>query len=235
MKSRRRTSTGGIDWEQIITPLERLRALLARRTPTKPIDWKEVHERLERARIATEESLCLSPEKARKVMEERADELAKVPVRAPHATEILELVSFSLANEHYAIETRYVREVVRFTDFTPIPGAPDFLVGLLNLRGDILAVFDLRKFFGVVDKGVTDLSRVIAIGGERVEFGILADVVFEVMTVRIGEVFEPPGSVAGIGREYLRGVTREALIVLDGGVLLQAARFFIDQADESGG
>src|SRR5207248_2562654 len=155
------------------------------------IDWKSVHERLARARTATEEALRLSPERAREVMEQRAHELAKVPARAPDATEVLEVVSFSLANERYAIETRHIREVIRFTDFTPIPGAPEFLVGLLNLRGEILAVFDLRKFFNVIDKGVTDLSRVVVLGGERAEFGVLADTVYEVMTVRTDEVFEP--------------------------------------------
>jgi purine-binding chemotaxis protein CheW len=196
------------------------------------IDWKKVHERLARATRATEEALRLSPERARQVMEERARTLARVPTEAPDAAEVLEVVSFSLANERYAIETGHIREVIRFTDFTPVPGAPDFLVGLVNLRGEILAVFDLRKLFGIVDMGVTDLSRVIVLGGERAEFGVLADTVYEVMTLRTSEVFEPPGSVAGVGREYLRGVTKEGLIVLDGSVLLQAVRFFIDQAEE---
>jgi purine-binding chemotaxis protein CheW len=196
------------------------------------IDWKKVHERLARARTATEEALRLSPERARQVMEERARTLARVTMEAPNAAEVIEVVRFGLANERYAIETPYLREVIRFTDYTPIPGAPDFLVGLLNLRGEILAVFDLRKFFGIVDKGVTDLSRVIVLGGERSEFGVLADTVHEVMTLRNTEVFEPPGSVAGIAREYLRGVTKDGLIVLDGKALLQASRFHIDQSEE---
>jgi len=55
---------------------------------------------------------------------------------------------------------------------------------------------------------VTDLSRVVVLGGERAEFGVLADAAHEVVTLRTEEVLEPPGSVAGIGREYLRGVTR---------------------------
>ncbi len=227
MKSQPPTPTGSMDEKKSLTQEERWRTLLASITP------------LERLRVAlgvqTLPEPIEPPKTAREVMEKRAEDLAKVPVRAPHATEVLELVSFSLANERYAFETRHIREVIRFTDFTPIPGAPDFLVGLLNLRGEILAVFDLRKFFGVADKGVTDLSRAIVLGGDRAEFGVLADTASEVMTVRTEEVFESPGSVAGIGREYLRGVTKDGLIVLDGGVLLQAVRFFIDQGDESAG
>ncbi len=202
-------------------------------TRTGAIDWKDLHARLDEAWAKIEASLSLSPEEAQVKMEERAGALARVPPRPPHADEVLEVATFILANERYALETRHIREVVRFSEFTPVPGAPDFLVGLLNLRGEVLAVFDLRKFFGVPYKGVSDLSRVIVLGGERAELGVLADGAHEVMTLRIDEVFEPPGSVAGIGREYLRGVTKDALIVLDGAALLQATQLFIDQGEET--
>ncbi len=204
------------------------------RKSTDAINWQLVRERLARTQMAAEESLRLSPERAKAVMEERARALARVPPRAPHVAEVLEVATFSLANERYAIETCHIREVVRFADFTPVPGAPEFLVGCINLRGEILAVFDLRRFFGVAEKGLTDLSQVLVLGGERAEFGVLADAVYEVLTLRTDDVFEPPGSVAGIGREYLRGVTKEGLIVQDGAVLLQSARLFIDQEGESG-
>jgi purine-binding chemotaxis protein CheW len=202
-------------------------------TPTGKIDWQQLHDRLRRARQATEEALRLSPERARAVMEERARDLARVAPRAPLAAEVLEVVTFGLANERYAVETRHVREVVRFADFTPVPGAPDFLVGLINLRGEVLAVFDLRRSFGVAASAPTDLARVIVLGNERAECGVLADAVHEVTVLRIDEVHEPPGSVAGAGRDYLRGVTAGALIVLDGAALLGDDRLFIDQPEES--
>jgi purine-binding chemotaxis protein CheW len=202
-------------------------------TPAGGIDWQKLRERLARACAATEGSVRLSPERARAVMEERARTLARVPPRPPHAAEVLEIVTFALAGERYAVETRHVREVVRPAALTPVPGAPDFLVGLHNLRGDILAVFDLRRFFGVADREATDLSRVIVLGGERAEFGALADAVHEVTTLRIDEVHEPPASVGGAGRGYLRGVTAGALVVLDGAALLRDGRLFIDQAEEA--
>src|SRR5262249_11327106 len=147
--------------------------------------------------------------------------------------ELLQVVTFALAGERYALGIEHVREVVRFTDYTPVPGAPAFLVGLLNLRGSILAVIDLRKFLGVEERGLTDLARVIVLGQARAEFGILADAVAEVASLRLEELLAPPESVAGIGREYLRGVTREALIVLDGAVLLGDGRLVIDQGEEA--
>jgi purine-binding chemotaxis protein CheW len=200
----------------------------------KQIDWEEVRERLAQVRAATEEAQTLSPERGRALMEERARELARLPPEAERQTEILEVVCFALANERYAVETRYVREVKELSDYTAIPGAPPFLLGVINLRGEILAVIDLRKFFTVVERGVTDQSRVVVLGSERAEFGVLADATHEVVTLRTEEVHEPPGSVAGIGREYLRGVSKDALIVLDGAVLLADTRLFIDQSKEPG-
>jgi purine-binding chemotaxis protein CheW len=205
-----------------------------RRQPHGGIDWQQVRARLAQAQTALDESLRLSPERARAVMEERALALAQVPRRAPSAAEILEVVTFGLAGERYAVETQYAREVVRFTEPTSVPGSPEFLAGLINLRGEIVAVFDLRQFFGLTDRTPTELSRVIVLGAQRGEFGVLADAVGEVATLRIDEVREAPGSVTGAAREYLHGVTPGALLVLDGAALLRDRRLFINQTDETG-
>jgi purine-binding chemotaxis protein CheW len=199
--------------------------------PTGAQDWQQTHARLARAAQGLREALEPSPERARAILQERARALARPPVEKPAAERLLQVVTFALGNERYALEARHVREVVRFTDFTPVPGTPAFLVGVCNLRGDILAVIDLRKFFGVAERGVTDLSRILVLGSDRAEFGVLADAVHEVIALPTVEILDPPETVAGIGREYLRGVTAGALIVLDGAVLLQDGRLFIDQTD----
>jgi purine-binding chemotaxis protein CheW len=196
--------------------------------PAGKTDWQEVRRRLDRLAAAAEGAPALAPERARAVLEGRARALARVPPEAPDASAFLPVVTFTLAGERYAVEARYVREVVRPGEYTAVPGAPDFLVGVVNLRGDILAVFDLRKFFGLAPGAVTDLSRILVLGGDRAEFGVLADAAHEVRPLRAAELLEPPASVAGVGREYLRGVTEEALAVLDGLVLLRDSRLFID-------
>ena len=205
-----------------------------RREPGQAIDWDKVRRRLARAMQATEDALLLSPERARAVMEERTRALARVPAALASGDGLLEVVVFSLANERYGIEAMHVREVVRLADFTPVPGAPDFLVGVTNLRGVVLAIVDLRKFFGLAVRGLSDLSRVIVLGSERAEFGVLADAVHEVAIVPADQVREPPESVAGVAREYLRGVTGDALILLNGTVLLHDSRLVVDQGDETG-
>jgi purine-binding chemotaxis protein CheW len=200
----------------------------APRRPAGKTDWQEVRGRLDKLNQAAEGASGLAPERARAVLEERARALARVPAQAPAASEVLAVVTFTLAGAGYAVEARHVREVVRPGEHTPVPGAPDFLVGVVNLRGEILAVFDLRKFFGLPPGAETDASRILVLGGDRAEFGVLADEVHEVRVLRTADLLEPPASVAGVGREYLRGVTAEALAVLDGDVLLRDGRLFID-------
>jgi purine-binding chemotaxis protein CheW len=200
--------------------------------PHKPEShWPEVRRRLAQASEATEGTLSISPERAKAIMDERARVLARVPPHQPGAAEILEITTFTLSSERYAVEARYVREVIRSVELTPVPGAPEFLLGLVNLRGEILAVVDLRKVLGLAGTELT--GRILVLGHERAEFGVLADEVHDVTMVPLDEVFAPPASVAGIGREFLRGVTKDALIILDGAALLAERRLFIEQSEEA--
>jgi purine-binding chemotaxis protein CheW len=205
------------------------------RATGRAVNWDEVRRRMDRAAEATEGALRLSPERSRAVLDERARLLARVPAAAARASEVLEIAAFTLANEDYGVETRYVREVVRLTEYAPVPGSPAFLTGIMNLRGEILALIDLRTFFGLPARGLTDTARVLILGNEHAEFGVLADAALEVTTLRIEELHEPPESAAGVDREYLRGVTKDALIVLDGAALLRDGRLFVDQGEETGG
>jgi purine-binding chemotaxis protein CheW len=162
-------------------------------------------------------------------MEERARKLARVPDTL-ETGETYDMLAFGLGPERYCVETRYTREVVRFVDYTPVPGTPDYVVGVTNLRGDVVCVIDLRKFFGLPQRGLTDLSRIIALGAESTEFGFLADQVFEVCTLRAQDILRAPKST-GVGHEYLLGVTHDAAIALDGGALLRDPRLIIEHGE----
>ena len=200
--------------------------------PQGAVDWTEAHARLARASAAIQASSELGPEQARVVMEARARALARVPVASNVAHQTLEVVTFALSRERYAIEATYVRAILRTTDLTSVPGMPDFVMGITNLRGEILAVVDLRRLFGIVESGLTDLARLIVVGAEHCEFGILADAVDEVVTLRGGRILPPPASTGGDGT-HLRGVTEQGLIVLDGAALLADERLYVDQVDDA--
>ena len=156
----------------------------------------------------------------------------RVPVQPPPTSLVLDVVTFSLANEDFAIELGYVHKIVPLIELTPVPGTPDFIVGVINLRGEILPIVDLHRLYGMARTGWTDQSWVIVLGGERNEFALLADKVHEVITLRTDQVLDWQGSATGVGRQFVRGVTEGALIVLDGAALLQDDRLFIDQGGD---
>jgi purine-binding chemotaxis protein CheW len=206
---------------------------------TRGIDWQAYRARLDRVLSALQNQGQDTPEQARAVMDERARALARAPAPRPRADEVMEVVTFGLAGERYAIETRYVRRVEWPGPLTPVPGAPEFLAGVVNLGGEVLDVIDLRPVFGLGGQGrgrvPADKSPVIILGGGRDEFGVLADAVDEVATLRTEDVLEPVGSVLGIDRQHLRGVTRGALIVLDGAGLIRDDRLVVEQGEVPGG
>lgn len=194
-------------------------------TARTTIDWDAVRRRLAKLAAAGESAAELSPQQAQAVLDARAAELARVPTASESADERLEVVTFNLAGERYALETRFIREIVRPREVTPVPGAADFLVGVMNLRGSILAVMDLGRLLGVAAEG--ERAWVAVLGTERAEFGLAADAIGEVAALRSEEVL--PAAMADAAAGMVRGVTREALIVLDGAALLDDPRLYIDE------
>jgi len=152
---------------------------------------------------------------AARILHERAVALARAPPAVASADASLELLEFKLASERYAIETRHVVEVHPLRDLTPLPGTPPFIRGIVNLRGRILPVFDLKKFFDLPEQGVTDLHRIIVVRGNDLELGLLADVVAGVRRVAADTLVPALPTLSQIGAEYLKGVSDERLVVLD--------------------
>src|SRR3546814_7219980 len=142
---------------------------------------------------------------------------------------MLSVVFFSSRRRH----TRCALVTGVQTCALPISGAPNFVVGVTNLRCGVLVVFDLRKILGIPAPGLTDLSRVIVHGRERAEFGILADAVHEVRIISAADLLAPADSV-GPDRRYLRGITADALVMIDGSALLDDERLSVRGTGRSG-
>src|SRR5882724_8355786 len=102
---------------------------------------------------------------AARILRARDHTRARAPRPAPAAGTMLELLEFRLATERYALETRHVQGVHPLRELTPLPCTPPFLLGIVNVRGRILPVLDLKKFFDLPEKGLTDLHRIILIRG----------------------------------------------------------------------
>lgn len=183
------------------------------------IDWDDIHQRMEKAGAAIEKGYSPSPEELTKILNARADALAREPGEAT-ARDSIEIVEFQLATEHYGIESRYVSEAYPVRDYTPLPGTPPFVFGLVNVRGQIISVVDIKKFFDMPDRGLSDLNKVIIIRDDAMEFAILADSIVGVRVLRTDEIQPPLPTLTGIRAEFLMGVTAEGMVILDGRKLL---------------
>lgn len=169
------------------------------------------------------------PQSAREILQARARTLARVPEKAPAAEASLDVLEFRLGKERYAVESHYVREIIPLKSLTPLPCTPSFVAGIVNSRGRIVAVLDLKKFFGLPESGLTDMHRVIHIEGNGLEFGLLADVSVGVRTIALDSLQPSLPTLAGIGAEYLKGVTGERLVILDLGRILADPRMIMHE------
>lgn len=197
------------------------------------IDWPDVHRRLEAVRKALESSEDLPPDEKKRILRARARELAQVSPEPPAIGEVLEIVQFQLAEEVYGIESVFVREVAPLKELTPLPHTPTFVRGLMSIRGELLAVIDLKRFFDLPERGLTDLNKVIVVRDERMTVGLLADRVLGVCSLSQEEIHPPLPTLTGIRHDYLRGVTRDHLVVLDGKKLLSDDRLIVREEGQT--
>lgn len=166
---------------------------------------------------------------AKQILRARAQALARPPESARVAEASIEVLEFRVAQERYALETRYVREVHPLKNLTPLPCTPAFVLGIVNVRGRILPVLDLKKFFGLPENGLTDLHWIILVGEKDFELGLLADVSVGVRTIPVKSVQPPLPTLTGIGAEYLKGITAERLVVLDMGRILADPKIIVHE------
>ena len=196
-------------------------------TPRPPDDWSEIRRRMEAVHAAIDCGTTLTAEEERRILQTRAHALAEVPVgAADRAT--LEAVEFELAGESYAIALAQVREVGPLHDLTPVPGTPAFVLGIINLRGEIRTVIDLKKFFDLPDTGLTQLNQILILEHEDLQLGILADTVRGVRHIPLADLQSALPTLTDIRADYLRGVTGDRLVVLDAAKILSDPRLLVE-------
>lgn len=125
-------------------------------------------------------------------------------------------VTFKLESESYGINVMQVQEVLRVSEIAPVPGAPDYVIGIINLRGNVVTVVDTRRRFGLLSKELDDLSRIVIIETESQVVGILVDSVAEVIEIPATEIETAPNVGTDESSKYILGVTsrNEILIIL---------------------
>lgn len=131
---------------------------------------------------------------------------------------IIQLVTFCLEEETYGINVMQVQEVLRVSEIAPVPGAPSYVLGIINLRGNVVTVIDTRSRFGLPPGEITDASRIVIIESEKQVVGILVDSVAEVVELRSSEIDQAPNVGNEENSRYIQGLAtqeNDLLIVVD--------------------
>ena len=195
----------------------------------KSTNFSEVEQRLQTAHAALENIWAPSAEETRRVLQTRALTLAQEASSGEDLEDVIEVLEFALAYERYAVETQYVNQVAMLEQLIPLPCTPDFVLGVVNLRGAILPVLDLKNFFELPVKGLTDLNKIIVLQSEKILFGILADEIVGVRNILLRDVQSSLPTLTGVRKDYLRGVTPERVTLLDAEKLLTSEKIVVQE------
>jgi purine-binding chemotaxis protein CheW len=131
---------------------------------------------------------------------------------------IIQLVGFRLDNEDYAIAITKIQEIILMKPITRIPQVPDFIEGLINLRGSVIPIVNLRKRFGLPHHEIDDETRTIVVNIHGKTVGCTVDAVTQVMRINRDQIQPPPLSILAISHQYIAGLARldeRLLIILD--------------------
>lgn len=132
--------------------------------------------------------------------------------------EVLQWVTYRLDEETYGINVMQVQEVLRYTEIAPVPGAPDYVLGIINLRGNVVTVIDTRSRFGLPPTDTTDNTRIVIIESDEQVVGILVDSVAEVVYLRSSEIDSTPNVGTEESAKFIQGVSNRngnLLILVD--------------------
>jgi purine-binding chemotaxis protein CheW len=131
---------------------------------------------------------------------------------------VVQLVGFRLDNEDYAIAITKIQEIILMKPITRIPQVPDFIEGLINLRGSVIPIVNLRKRFGLASRDVDDETRTIVVNIHDKTVGCIVDAVTQVMRINRDQIQPPPLSVLSVSHQYVAGLARledRLIIILD--------------------
>jgi len=130
--------------------------------------------------------------------------------------QLLQLVTFNISQEEFGIDILKVQEIIRTMEITKLPRAPEFVEGVVNLRGRVIPIIDLRGRFGMAPRKHDSQTRIIVVELNQMTVGFVVDSVSEVLRIPADTVVPPPNIVSGIDSDYISGVGKldERLLIL---------------------
>ncbi|MBL0388933.1 purine-binding chemotaxis protein CheW [Tumebacillus sp. ITR2] len=122
--------------------------------------------------------------------------------------EEVKVIVFRLEDEEYGVEVNQVRSIEHMQKITRVPRTPEFVKGVINLRGIVTPVIDLKSRFDLGEENYTDTTRIIIVAVDDMEVGLIVDAANDVIDIPVNKIEQPPAVVGGINKAYLRGVAK---------------------------
>ncbi len=145
------------------------------------------------------------------------------------AIQDLQAVVFMLNRAYYGVPILQVQEIVKMTEITELPNTPDFVQGIVNLRGKIIPIIDMRKRFGLPEETIDENWKILILKEEDVLFGVMVDQISEVEKVPATLIEKPPKIVAGVNGKFINGIAKTENRLL---ILLDIAKILSDEEKE---
>lgn len=137
------------------------------------------------------------------------------------------VVEFILTPEKYALEEEFVAEAIWIKDYTPIPGTPAFVMGVINLRGRIVSLINLKNLLNIKERGLADMSKVLVLKNNNMEFGIVTDSIIGNKILDLKTLSPPPINLNRTGLDFLKGVDPNGLILLNALAILNSQKIVV--------
>ncbi|CAN5481997.1 hypothetical protein BH09SUM1_BH09SUM1_31110 [soil metagenome] len=205
------------------------------KNPSKPagIPKADLRARHDAALEKARQQASLSPERIAELLDKRARILAREPLRSILEQDHTDIVEFKLGDERYAVEQRFVQEVIALRSYAIVPGAPRFVLGIANVRGRMMSIVDLRRLFDIPEKGITNLNKVIVLHDSGMEYGLLTDSVEGVRSIAETEWLPPPATLTGLRGDFSVAVTKDFLVLLAADKMLRDKTVTMQSAGSS--
>ena len=198
-------------------------------------DWQSIRQRI--AQMNAEQGRVgrtTSEHEAQRILDERARMLERPQASQDASAAGSEMLVFAVSGERYAVGISYVRETIRSTCLTAVPGTPVWFLGVESIRGEIVAVVDLDCLFGESrPQGHHGAGLLIVLGQTHGEFALRCDELLTVTVLSNACVLHVPRASALGERRHIVGMTNDGIRVIDGASLLEDERLVVEQAEET--
>lgn len=190
---------------------------------------KELYEKIEKAKSLIQLNSEQGKTDIEKLLKERAQKAARLNKQTDDQIENISIFEFLLGKEHYAVKTHHLKEILVTNKITEIPCTPDFIYGVINIRGNIVSVIDLKKFLHLDYVGINDNASVIVIDYNGKLVGVVADEIIGIKNIDNRKVQKEKPKTVKIKDEFIQGITDETVVILNMEKLLSEKSLLVDE------